>query len=267
MRTLVRFVSAVDLPVPVETAGVCQQLTALLALHCSLPIGSDLARLYAAQRMFLWLELLLARTDRSARGPPGVAEELAPQSGVEVQAPGEIDRGIRQVNQKISGLSLLQTRQPCTRLCRVGRVVGGTQCLAMSLAGVEVGPQYGVSRPVSILPCSLPNFLIFKNWQLLRRGGLASIRLSCYWLLCSSSVRSFDALKLFILNMIVVGLTIKNWKTRDESDPGKYDRWLSPSCSSFFPPLNPRIWRLEAVSIISDNTAEEYYCNSLSIYL
>ena len=141
-------------------------------------------------------------------------------------------------------------------LCGVGRVVGGTQCLAMSPAGVEVGPQYGVSRPVQILPTSLPNFLIFKNWQLLRRGGLASIRLSCYWLLWPSSVRSFDAFKLSILNMIVVGLTIKSWRTRDESDPGKYDRWLLPSCSSFFPPLNPRIWRLEAVSIISDNTAE-----------
>ena len=119
VRTLVRFVSAVDLPVPVETAGVGQKLTALLALHCSLPVGPDLPRLYAAQRMFLWLELLLARTDWGARGPPGVAEELAPQSGVEVQAPGEIDRGIRQVNQKISGLSVLQTRQPCTSILSI----------------------------------------------------------------------------------------------------------------------------------------------------
>ena len=38
---LVWLLPSVDLPVPVETAGVGQQLTALLALHCSLPIGSD----------------------------------------------------------------------------------------------------------------------------------------------------------------------------------------------------------------------------------
>ena len=39
--TLVWLLPSVDLPVSVETAGVGQQLTALLALHCSLPIGAD----------------------------------------------------------------------------------------------------------------------------------------------------------------------------------------------------------------------------------
>ena len=46
--TLVRFVPRVDLPVSVETAGVGQQLTALLALHTGLPIGADFPRLNAA---------------------------------------------------------------------------------------------------------------------------------------------------------------------------------------------------------------------------
>ena len=40
--TLVRLLSSVDLPVPVETAGVGQHLAAVLALHAGLPIGSDL---------------------------------------------------------------------------------------------------------------------------------------------------------------------------------------------------------------------------------
>ena len=48
VRTLVRFVPSVDLPVSVETAGVGQQLPALLALHTGLPIGADLSRLNAA---------------------------------------------------------------------------------------------------------------------------------------------------------------------------------------------------------------------------
>ena len=36
-----RFVPSVDLPVPVETAGVGQQLAALLALHRSLPVRPE----------------------------------------------------------------------------------------------------------------------------------------------------------------------------------------------------------------------------------
>ena len=48
MRTLVGFVSSVDLPVPVQTAGVRQQLPALLALDAGLPIGADLPRLNTA---------------------------------------------------------------------------------------------------------------------------------------------------------------------------------------------------------------------------
>ena len=51
MRTLVRFVSGVDLPVPVETAGVGQQLAALLALDTGLAVGSDLSSLNASQRV------------------------------------------------------------------------------------------------------------------------------------------------------------------------------------------------------------------------
>ena len=39
--TLVWLLPRVDLPVPVEAAGVGQQLPALLALHCSLTIGSN----------------------------------------------------------------------------------------------------------------------------------------------------------------------------------------------------------------------------------
>ena len=39
---------SVDLPVSVETAGVGQQLPALLALDAGLPIGTDLPRLNAA---------------------------------------------------------------------------------------------------------------------------------------------------------------------------------------------------------------------------
>ena len=46
--TLVRFVPRVDLPVPVETAGVGQQLPTLLALDTGLPIGPDFPRLNAA---------------------------------------------------------------------------------------------------------------------------------------------------------------------------------------------------------------------------
>ncbi len=42
--TLVRLVPAVDLPVPVEAAGVRQLLTAHLTGHARLPIGSHLAR-------------------------------------------------------------------------------------------------------------------------------------------------------------------------------------------------------------------------------
>ena len=36
-----RLLPGVDLPVPVEAAGVGQYLTALLALDCRLSIGSD----------------------------------------------------------------------------------------------------------------------------------------------------------------------------------------------------------------------------------
>ena len=42
MWTLVRFVPAVDLPVPVEAAGVSQHLAALLTLHTFLPVIPDL---------------------------------------------------------------------------------------------------------------------------------------------------------------------------------------------------------------------------------
>ena len=39
---LVWLLPSVDLPVPVETAGVGQHLAAVLALHAGLPIGPDL---------------------------------------------------------------------------------------------------------------------------------------------------------------------------------------------------------------------------------
>ena len=39
--TLVWLLSGVDLPVPVETAGVGQELSALLALHGRFPIWTD----------------------------------------------------------------------------------------------------------------------------------------------------------------------------------------------------------------------------------
>ena len=52
-----RFVPRVNLPMSVEAAGVGQQLTALLALHAGLPIGSNLTRLDTAERMFLCLHL------------------------------------------------------------------------------------------------------------------------------------------------------------------------------------------------------------------
>ena len=72
--------------------------------------------------MFLWLDL----TGRRGRGqteaicPPGVGEELAPQSLPNVQTMGEIHRGdaayIRQVDQKISFLIILDTRHSCTNI-------------------------------------------------------------------------------------------------------------------------------------------------------
>ena len=42
MWTLVRFVPAVDLPVPVQAAGVGQLLAAHLASHGGLPVRADL---------------------------------------------------------------------------------------------------------------------------------------------------------------------------------------------------------------------------------
>ena len=42
MWTLVRFVPAVDLPVPVQAAGVGQLLAANLASHCGLPVRANL---------------------------------------------------------------------------------------------------------------------------------------------------------------------------------------------------------------------------------
>ena len=41
VRTFVWLLPGVDLPVPVQTAGVGQHLAAVLALHAGLPIGSD----------------------------------------------------------------------------------------------------------------------------------------------------------------------------------------------------------------------------------
>ena len=41
VRTLVRFLSSVDLPVSVQTAGICQQFTTLFTLDCCLAIGSN----------------------------------------------------------------------------------------------------------------------------------------------------------------------------------------------------------------------------------
>ena len=42
MRALVRLLPGVDLPVPVEAAGVGQHLAAVLARHTRLAVGSDL---------------------------------------------------------------------------------------------------------------------------------------------------------------------------------------------------------------------------------
>ena len=39
--TLVRFLSSVDLPVSVQTAGISQQFTTLFTLDCCLAIGSN----------------------------------------------------------------------------------------------------------------------------------------------------------------------------------------------------------------------------------
>ena len=113
-----RFVPRVDLPVSVETAGVSQQLPALLALHTGLPIRTDFPRLNTTQRVFLCLELgslvlvlIQRRGQTDSIGPPGVGEELTPQSFCDIQTPREIQRGgaanIRQVNQKISVLIFL----------------------------------------------------------------------------------------------------------------------------------------------------------------
>ena len=43
VRTFVWLLPGVDLPVPVQTAGVGQHLAAVLALHAGLSIGSDLS--------------------------------------------------------------------------------------------------------------------------------------------------------------------------------------------------------------------------------
>ena len=54
---LVRLLPRVDLPVPVEAAGVGQHLPALLAPDHRLPVGADLPSPDAAIRMFLSLYL------------------------------------------------------------------------------------------------------------------------------------------------------------------------------------------------------------------
>ena len=118
-----RFVSGVDLPVPVQTAGVGQQLPALLALDAWLSIGSDLPGLDPTERMFVRLEpgeLVLVLTGVVpvvARGR-NVGQQLAAESVRQSKVgEGVILLGLlvfmgKVVNNKISVLAIITRLSP-----------------------------------------------------------------------------------------------------------------------------------------------------------